>query len=78
MTNPDPDRTPGLDAAGGVAPGDTPPGEASTPGVAEDKRRLPNQGPTVGNRTPMVVTLIVVGVIVVLVLLMLIGMALSG
>jgi cobalamin biosynthesis Mg chelatase CobN len=32
MTSPDPDpsNTPGLEPGGGVAPGDTPPGEAST------------------------------------------------
>lgn len=28
--DPDPDRTPGLDRSGGVAPGETPPAEAST------------------------------------------------
>jgi hypothetical protein len=78
MTNPDPDRTPGWDEGLGGVPDDTAPGERSTSGVAEDKRRPPDQGPTVGNRTPMVITLVIVGVIVLLVLLMLIGMVVNA
>jgi Family of unknown function (DUF6480) len=30
-TNPEPERTPGLEPGGGVSPGDTPPGESSEP-----------------------------------------------
>ncbi|WP_240355530.1 DUF6480 family protein [Mycobacterium bourgelatii] len=42
--DPDPSRTPGLEAGGGVAPGSTPPDSAQTSGVSEPqtnpKRRM--------------------------------------
>jgi hypothetical protein len=42
--DPDPDTTVGLEPGGGVAPGDTPPGEASTtPGTTRHQPDLPSQ-----------------------------------
>ena len=61
---PDPSVTPGLEAGGGVTPGDTPPVSDSMSGAARDLG--PNHGPVSGNRTPMIVTLSVLAVIVLL------------
>lgn len=72
MTSPDsPDADPavtaGLDAGGGVRSGDTPPIEDSTSGaVGEPRDEMPNMGPVSGNRTPMIITLSVLGLIVLL------------
>lgn len=47
MTTPDPqpENTPGLEPGNGVAPGDTPPGEASTTGgVKREQPDLPSAG----------------------------------
>lgn len=42
--DPDPDTTVGLEPGGGVAPGDTPPGEASTtPGTTRHQPDLPSE-----------------------------------
>ncbi|WP_225753528.1 DUF6480 family protein [Actinotalea sp. Marseille-Q4924] len=42
--DPDPAQTAGLEPGGGVAPGDTPPGEASTtPGVTQHQPDLPSE-----------------------------------
>ena len=41
-TDPDPDNTPGLEPGGGVMPGDTPPGEASTSGNTFREPDLPS------------------------------------
>ncbi|MBB2923388.1 DUF6480 family protein [Cellulomonas cellasea] len=41
-TDPDPENTPGLEPGGGVMPGDTPPGEASTSGVSHQEPGLPS------------------------------------
>jgi hypothetical protein len=63
----DPSRVAGLEPGGGVAPGDTPPDSDSMSGaVGDDRRNTPNMGPVSGNRTPMVVTLVVLGVLVVM------------
>lgn len=44
-TDPQPEQTPGLEPGGGVAPGDTPPGEASTTGgVSREQPDLPSAG----------------------------------
>ncbi len=68
----DPDFTPGLEPGKGVAPGDTPPSADSTSGAAGDDRRgaTPNMGPVSGNRTPMILTLVVLGLIVLAVALL--------
>lgn len=42
-TDPDPDNTPGLEPGGGVRPGDTPPGEASTSGNTFREPDLPSR-----------------------------------
>ncbi|MGZ6793672.1 MAG: DUF6480 family protein [Mycobacteriales bacterium] len=61
---PDPSVTPGLERGGGVAPGDTPPMSDSMSAAAHEP--VPNQGPVAGNRTPMVVTLVLLAVVVLL------------
>ncbi len=65
----DPAVTPGLEAGGAVRSGDTPPSADSMSGATGDDRRgTPNMGPVSGNRTPMIITLVVVGLLVLLVL----------
>ena len=65
MTPPQPDpHEPGIEVD--VQPGDTPPAADSMSG-ATTPRNLPNVGPVSGNRTPMIVTLAILGVIVVMV-----------
>ncbi|MCW2779533.1 MAG: hypothetical protein JWN17_3258 [Frankiales bacterium] len=61
----DPSVTPGLEAGGGVQPGDTPPSADSMSGaVGDDRKNTPNMGPVSGNRTPMIITLAILGLIV--------------
>ncbi len=62
--NPDPRDTPGLTPGGSVVQGDTPPAADQDAGVVKDRRDLPNQGPTSGNRTPMAVALTIGGIVV--------------
>lgn len=62
---PKPAVTPGLEPGGGVRPGDTPPMADSMSGTAGDARRdTPNMGPVSGNRTPMIITLVILAIIV--------------
>ena len=63
---PDPEETVGLEPGGGVQPGDTPPMADSMSGASGDSRRgdNPNMGPVSGNRTPMIITLVILGLIV--------------
>jgi hypothetical protein len=65
--DPDPSVTPGLDEGVGVAPGDTPPDADQMSGAAGDAREAPNMGPVSGNRTPMIITLVILAIIVVMV-----------
>ena len=61
MTSPQPDPArPGIETS--VDPGNTPPAEDSMSGAAPAQQ--PNVGPVSGNRTPMVITLAILGVIV--------------
>lgn len=55
--DPDPAETAGLEAGGGVAPGDTPATAGQMSGTAPDAHAAPNVGPVSGNRTPMLITL---------------------
>jgi hypothetical protein len=64
--SPDPARSAGLEAGGGVAPGDTPPDAGQMSGTSPDAHKAPNQGPVSGNRTPMIITLSVLGLVVLL------------
>ena len=61
---PDPARTTGLEPGGGVPPGETPPDAGQMSGTAPDDRKGPNMGPVSGNRTPMVITLVLLGLVV--------------
>ena len=66
--DPDPSVTPGLGAGEGVRPGDTPPNADQMSGATgDDRRNTPNMGPVSGNRTPMIITLVVLGLFVVMV-----------
>jgi hypothetical protein len=62
--DPTPSDTPGLTASGDVQPGDTPPDADQMSGAAGDADQAPNMGPVSGNRTPMIVTLVVLGLFV--------------
>ncbi|MCW2606123.1 MAG: hypothetical protein JWO60_816, partial [Frankiales bacterium] len=65
----EPAVTPGLEPGGGVQPGDTPPSADSMSGaVGDDRKNTPNMGPVSGNRTPMIITLVIIGLFVLLVL----------
>ena len=66
--DPDPATTPGLEAGGGVEPGETAPNADQMSGAAGDRQRTPNKGPAIGNRTPMIITLVFIGLITIMVL----------
>ena len=64
--DPDPAVNRAVDASPG--PGETPPDAGQMSGAAGDARReAPNMGPVSGNRTPMIITLVVLGIFVVMV-----------
>ena len=66
--DPDPAVTAGLGRGSGVAPGDTPPNADQMSGaVGDDRKNTPNMGPVAGNRTPMIITLVVLGIFVLMV-----------
>lgn len=65
--DPDPAVTAGLDEGVGVVPGDTPPNADQMSGASGDARKAPNMGPVSGNRTPMIITLVVLAIVVIMV-----------
>ncbi len=65
--DPDPATTAGLEGGGGVQPGETPPNADQMSGAAGDRQKTPNKGPAIGNRTPMIIALSILGVFVVMV-----------
>ena len=66
--DPDPAVAAGLGRGGGVEPGDTPPNADQMSGtVGDDRKNTPNMGPVAGNRTPMIITLTILGIFVVMV-----------
>lgn len=69
--DPQPDETPGLEAGGGVNPGDTPPGESST------TSGLSAHQPKVGSTGSNWLVYAIVGVVVVLVGLYFVGYAIG-
>ena len=68
--DPDPANTPGLEAGGSVAPGDTPPGESSTSGAVD-------QQPDTGSRGANWAAYIVIGVVVAFAALFFVGYAIG-
>ena len=64
--NQDPSSASGLQSGGGVSPGDTPPDSGSMSETLGTENQ-PNVGPVSGNRTPMIITLVALGIIVLMV-----------
>ena len=63
--DPDPAVTAALGKDPGVDPGDTPPNSDQMSGaVGDDRKNTPNMGPVSGNRTPMIITLVILGLFV--------------
>jgi len=71
-TSPDPDpaTTPGLERGGGVAPGDTPPGESSTSGASDRQ-------PRTGSRGANWMAYVIIGLVVVFAALFFVGYAIG-
>ena len=70
--DPEPEQTPGLEPGGSVAPGDTPPGEASTSGVTHQQPDLPSDR---SNKLVYGVILVAVAIVVVMFIGYAIGIA---
>lgn len=62
--DPDPERTPGLDAGGGVEPGDTPPESGQTSGLSHREPRPPRVIPVATIVLATLATLLVAGIFV--------------
>lgn len=61
--DPQPENTPGLEPGGGVSPGDTPPGEASTSGNTFQEPDLPSEGANRAIAVAIVLAVVVVAVL---------------
>jgi hypothetical protein len=68
--DPDPARTPDLDAGGGVVPGATPPESAQTSGLSAPEPSTRKQFPGIGIATLVTIALVVAVFIVVVVALL--------
>ena len=68
--DPDPETTPGLEPGGGVAPGDTPPGESSTSGASDRQ-------PATGSRGANWAAYVVIGGAVLVAALFFVGYAIG-
>ena len=62
-TDPQPENTPGLEPGNGVAPGDTPPGEASTSGNTFREPDLPSKGFNLGIGVALVAVMAVTAIL---------------
>jgi hypothetical protein len=62
--DPDPDRTPGLEPGGGVAPGDTPPETAQTSGVSHRQPMPSRAGQVVTITLVVIVTILALAFVV--------------
>ena len=69
--DPDPERTPGLDSGGSVAPGDTPPAGGQTSGLSTPQPGEQGRTSSIGRGQMIGIALVVVVFIIVAVLLML-------
>ena len=62
-----------------MRPGDTPPNAGQMSGTsASEQRHAPNQGPVSGNRTPMIITLVVIAVVVIAIALVIVASLVKG